>query len=190
MSKISPVQQNSLLRRQNADLEAALGEAALQIHKLKQEVTGGLQVIHLLASKFPERRFTLNADDLITSMGSVRRVHNREENSYTFIALTRQEVLREKLEKVNAQRVEKGLEALDTEALIAEAERRFLESLTAGEKVVADETPISRQVFENAELCAQCKERPQYDGATDLCRECDTKHAPHLAIVKEEASNV
>jgi len=102
---LSPVARVRLLEKQVRDLDGALSEAALQIFKLRQEVTGGLQVIYCIASAEPKRTLSLNADDLITSMGAVRRVHNVESNTYSFIALTREEVAREKLTKINEQRV-------------------------------------------------------------------------------------
>lgn len=87
MSRMSPVAENMLLKQALAKAEEGLRNAALQIFKLRQEVTGGLQIVWHLAHIQPEHKLTLNAQDLLTAMGGVRRTHNAEDDTYTFEAL-------------------------------------------------------------------------------------------------------
>lgn len=87
MSRMSPVAENTLLKQALAEAEEGLRNAALQIFKLRQEVTGGMQIVWHLANIQPSHKLTLNAQDLITAMGGVRRSYNKEDDTYTFEAL-------------------------------------------------------------------------------------------------------
>jgi hypothetical protein len=84
---MSPVAENMLLKQQCAEYEQMLKQMTLQNFKLKQEVTGGLQVIWHLANSTDEKKLVIPADDLVTSAGRVQRMHDAESNTYTFIAL-------------------------------------------------------------------------------------------------------
>jgi len=94
---MSPVAQVLYLKRENATLTDALRQATLQNFKLKQEVTGGLQIVWALANKQPDKKIVLNAVDLVTAMGSLRRSRDEEKDSYTFEALQPEEQDHEKL---------------------------------------------------------------------------------------------
>ncbi len=65
----------------------ALMRAAQQNYKLKQEVTGGMQVLYYLASQCPDRTLTIRAADLITVAGSLQRKHDIATDVYHFIAV-------------------------------------------------------------------------------------------------------
>lgn len=84
--RMSPVAELRIKNQQIAEYQEALARAARQIYKLKQEVTGGMQVIYCLASQCPDRTLTLKAADLITSAGSLQRRRN-DDDTYSFIAI-------------------------------------------------------------------------------------------------------
>jgi hypothetical protein len=67
--------------------QEALMRLAQQNHTLKQEVTGGLQIIGYLASQCPDNTLFIKGDDLITIMGSVQRKHDKEHGVYAFTYL-------------------------------------------------------------------------------------------------------
>lgn len=90
-SRISPVAQLSYQAREHAiekqNLLQALKQAALQNFKLKQEVTGGLQIVWALANKQPDKKIVISAVDLVAAMGSLRRSRDEEKDEYTFEAV-------------------------------------------------------------------------------------------------------
>jgi hypothetical protein len=86
LTGMSPVAKANYLERENAVLEATIARAAQQIFKLRQEVTGSLQILWSLAHA-NGGSITLPAIDLITAMGAVQRKHDVETDTYTFTAL-------------------------------------------------------------------------------------------------------
>lgn len=88
MSKMSPVAMLQHMEREFAKERAAyrevLSKQSMQMFKLRQEVTGGLQVIGWLASQCPNNTVFIKSSDLITTTGSIERKFDAEHDVYAF----------------------------------------------------------------------------------------------------------
>lgn len=87
--KLSPVAMLAHIEREFAKERAAyreiLSKQSMQMFKLRQEVTGGLQVIGWIASQTSEATLFIKASDLITITGSIERKYDAEHDVYAFI---------------------------------------------------------------------------------------------------------
>lgn len=86
LTQLSPVAKVNYLERQLEIYGKTIDKLGEQIMKLRSEVTGGMQIIWLLAKK-NGGKLTLPTVDLITAMGAVKRSYDAESDTYTFEAL-------------------------------------------------------------------------------------------------------
>jgi hypothetical protein len=95
--------QNKLLKEQNAALIGMVQQAAKTNFKLRQEVTGGMQVVWAIANLQPDKKLIIPAVNLVTAMGSLQRSRDEEKDFYIFEAIQPTEEQHQELGEALAQ---------------------------------------------------------------------------------------